>query len=144
MDDAPVSWLAIRPGWKVVAADGTQVGRVDEVAGDDTKDIFDGLAVAASALGRPRYVLGEQVGRITEGTVHLRVSPAEFSAEEEYREPASSERIEADNRTRAGGGLAAEARELAQKAVRPVQRHEHRLNVWRRAYLWLQRTVGRR
>ena len=51
----PVSWLMIRPGWKVYSSDGTEVGAVDEVAGDESQDIFDGLAVATSALGKPIY-----------------------------------------------------------------------------------------
>jgi hypothetical protein len=42
----PVSWLVIRPGWKVFAADGSEVGEVDEIAGDDSEDIFDGLAIS--------------------------------------------------------------------------------------------------
>jgi hypothetical protein len=67
----PVSWLLIKPGLKVLAADGTEVGEVDEVAGDDTVDIFDGLAVATSAFGKPRYVPSEQIGQITDGVVHL-------------------------------------------------------------------------
>ena len=68
MDD-PVSWLLIRPGWKVYAADGTDVGAVDEIAGDDGQDVFDGLAVARTALGKPVYVPAEQVGTITEGAM---------------------------------------------------------------------------
>jgi hypothetical protein len=55
----------IRPGWKVYSADGAEVGQVDEVAGDDSHDIFDGLAIATSALGKPRYVPAERVGTIT-------------------------------------------------------------------------------
>ena len=72
----PVSWLLIRPGWKVLASDGSEVGEVDEIAGDDTEDIFDGLAIATSALGKPRYVPAEQVGQITDGVVHLTLTPA--------------------------------------------------------------------
>jgi hypothetical protein len=67
----PVSWLLIRPGWKVYAADGTEVGRVDEVTGDEGADIFDGLEIATSALGKPKYVPAESVGPITEGRVEL-------------------------------------------------------------------------
>src|SRR5438874_832947 len=52
----PVSWLMIETGWDVLAADGTKVGEVEEIAGDDTEDIFDGLAIATSALGKPRLV----------------------------------------------------------------------------------------
>jgi hypothetical protein len=36
----PVSWFVIEPGWKVVDADGEQVGTVDEVVGDSGDDIF--------------------------------------------------------------------------------------------------------
>ena len=50
----PVSWLLIEPGWKVRAADGSEVGEVDEVVGDSNVDIFDGLAIATSRLGEPR------------------------------------------------------------------------------------------
>ena len=50
----PASWFQIQPGWKVYAADGGEVGEVSEVAGDDSKDIFNGLALSTSALGKPR------------------------------------------------------------------------------------------
>ena len=39
----PVSWYVIEPGWRVEASDGDEVGRIAEVVGDSTKDIFDGL-----------------------------------------------------------------------------------------------------
>ncbi|MGZ4384931.1 MAG: DUF2171 domain-containing protein, partial [Gaiellaceae bacterium] len=85
----PVSWLMIRPGWKVLAADGSEVGAVDEVAGDDTEDIFDGLAIAESALGKPRYVPAEQVAEITDGVVHLSLTREQVEQLGEYLEPAS-------------------------------------------------------
>jgi hypothetical protein len=83
----PTSWLSIRPGWKVLAADGSEVGEVNLVTGDDQKDIFNGLAVATTALGRPRYVPAEQVAEITEGAVRLSLGGAAASALPEYREP---------------------------------------------------------
>src|SRR6266496_6354924 len=86
----PVSWFMIRAGWKVVAADGTEVGEVDEVAGDDTEDIFDGLAIATSAFGKPRYVPAEQVGEITDGIVQVSLTPAQVERLDEYLEPATS------------------------------------------------------
>ena len=58
----PVSWLLIEPGWRVESADGVELGRVEEVAGDEGADIFDGLAVATEIVRRPRYVPAEQVG----------------------------------------------------------------------------------
>src|SRR5207253_448651 len=84
-----VSWLMIEPGWKVVAAGGEEVGSVEEVAGDSTIDIFDGLAIATSALGKPRYVPAEQVAEITEGTVRLSLTAEQAAQLGEYREPAT-------------------------------------------------------
>ena len=86
----PVSWLLIEAGWKVLAADGTEVGKVDEVTGDSNADIFDGLAIATSALGKPRYVPSEQVAEINEGTVRLKLSPEQVEGLDEYLEPATT------------------------------------------------------
>ena len=108
----PVSWLLIRPGWKVLDADGVEVGEVDEVAGDDTEDIFDGLAIATSAFGKPRYVPAEQVEQITDGVVHLSLTHAQVEQLGEYLEPATSAEIEPDSKGRMGETLTAEAREL--------------------------------
>ena len=83
----PVSWFLIRPGWKVVAADGAEVGQVDEVTGDENADIFDGLAVATSLLGAPRYVPAEQVAAIEEGIVRLALSEHEVKELGEYPRP---------------------------------------------------------
>ena len=135
----PVSWLLIRPGWKVLASDGSEVGEVDEIAGDDTEDIFDGLAIAASAFGKPRYVPAEQVGQITDGVVHLTLTRAEVEQLGEYLEPATSAEIEPDSKGGMGETLAAEARELESKVFAPIQRHEHSMNVWRRIAFFFRR-----
>lgn len=67
----PVSWLLIEPGWEVVDANGDDVGKVEEVVGDREDDIFSGLNVATSLLGKPEFVPAERVGEITEGRVQL-------------------------------------------------------------------------
>jgi hypothetical protein len=67
----PVSWLLVEPGWDVVDADGESVGKVDEVLGDEDRDIFDGLQVTSGVLGESRYIPAEEVGGITEGRVQL-------------------------------------------------------------------------
>jgi hypothetical protein len=67
----PVSWLLIEPGWKVVAADGSEIGKVEETVGDTGKDIFNGLSVSTGLLGKPKYVPAERVRLITEGCVEL-------------------------------------------------------------------------
>src|SRR5712691_12282669 len=121
----PVSWLLIRPGWKVLAADGSEAGEVDEVAGDDNVDIFDGLAIATSALGKPRYVPSEQVAEITEGAVRLSLTQQQVEQLGEYLEPATSAEIEPESKGGIGESLGAEIREVEGELFAPTQRHEH-------------------
>ena len=65
MTGDPVSWLMVEPGWKVVDAHGTTVGKVDEVLGDEQVDIFHGLVVNGEE------VLAERVAGIHEGEIRL-------------------------------------------------------------------------
>jgi hypothetical protein len=71
LSDEPLSWLVIEPGWSVVGAEGTEVGRIEEIVGDTGKDIFNGLSVSTGLLSRPKYVPAERVRRITDGRVEL-------------------------------------------------------------------------
>jgi uncharacterized protein YrrD len=71
LSSTPVSWLVIEPGWSVVAADGEEIGKVDEVVGDASTDIFNGLAVSTGLLGKPKYVPAESVGEIVDGQVRV-------------------------------------------------------------------------
>jgi hypothetical protein len=138
-DSDPVSWLLIRPGWKVVAVDGSEVGEVDEIAGDDSTDIFDGLAVATSAFGKPRYVLSEQVGEITDGVVHLTITQAQVEQLGEYLEPATSAEIEPDSKSGFGETVRADVREIEGKVFAPTEKHEHPMNIWRRIAFFFRR-----
>jgi hypothetical protein len=140
--DDPVSWFLIRPGWKVVAADGAEVGEVDEVAGDSSADIFDGLAVATSALGKPRYVPAEQVGRITDGVVHLTIGHAEAARLDEYLEPATSAEIEPDSKGGFAESLSADVRKVEAAVVAPIEDHEQSMNIWRRISFVFRRKLG--
>ena len=80
----PVAWKVIERGWKVVSADGTDVGTVDEIVGDSTADIFNGLTVSPGLLKANRYVPSEQVDEIVEGQVRLRVDAGAFDGFEEW------------------------------------------------------------
>jgi hypothetical protein len=137
----PVSWLMIETAWKVLASDGTEVGEVDEVVGDSSEDIFDGLAIATSAFGKPRYVPSEQVAEITEEVVRLSLAPEQVTQLREYLEPATSAEIEPDSKGGVGERLAADARELEGRAFAPTQRHEHSMNLWRRLAFFFRRLV---
>jgi uncharacterized protein YrrD len=71
----PVSWLVIESGWTVVAADGSETGRVEEVVGDKSKDIFSGLAISSGLLAglvsKAKFVPAERIRSITEGRIEL-------------------------------------------------------------------------
>lgn len=131
MSDDPVSWFLIEPGWKVVDTGGEEVGSVDEVVGDSSDDIFNGLSVSTSLLGRPRYIPSEQVGSITEGRIQLTLSKAEVERLGEYEEPPTSAEILPDE--------AGVVRRTEAAVDAPIHSHEERLNLLTR----LQRALGR-
>jgi hypothetical protein len=137
----PVSWLLIRPGWKVFSAEGAEVGAVDEVAGDENADIFDGLAVAATALGKPKYVPAENVTTITDGRVDLSLTSADFDGTSEFLEPATSAEIEPSDHHGVGETIGADVRKVEGKAIHPVE-HEKPVGFIRRVYLWYRRKRG--
>ncbi len=139
----PVSWLLIKPGWKVYAADGDEVGEVNEVAGDETHDIFDGLALATSAFGKPRYVLADDVAEIDQGSVRLSLTTRQVQELGEYLEPATSAEIEPENKGGIGEGLAAKARQLEADVIAPIQRRQGETGIVRRFYLLLRRLISR-
>jgi hypothetical protein len=90
----PVAWTVIEKGWKVFDAEGDEIGRVDEITGDENVDIFDGLTVSHGILAKPKYVPSENVARIVEGEVHLSLSRAAVVALQDYAtEPVEEEII---------------------------------------------------
>jgi hypothetical protein len=131
----PVSWLMIEPGWKVVDAQGDEVGSVDELVGDSSNDIFNGLSISTSLLGKPRYIPSEQVGTITPGRVHLKLAKDQIERLGEFREPPTSAEILPDQ---AGAVRRAEAAVEA-----PIHSHGERLNFVTRVRHALRRTLRR-
>jgi hypothetical protein len=131
----PVSWFLIEAGWTVVDAAGEEVGSVDEVVGDSSDDIFNGLSISLSLLGKPRYIPSEQVGNITEGRVHLKLTKDQVGRLGEYEEPPTTAEIlphEAGRVRRA---------ETAVEA--PIHSHEERLNILTRMRHAFRRLLGR-
>lgn len=131
----PVSWFLIEPGWKVFDAGGDEVGSVDEVVGDSNDDIFNGLSVSTSLLGRPRYVPSEQVGSITEGRIQLTISKEQVDSLGEYEEPPTTAEILPEE---AGALRRAEASVEA-----PIHSEEERLNFLTRMQHAFRRLFGR-
>jgi hypothetical protein len=131
----PVSWFVIEPGWKVVDADGQEVGSIDEVAGDSSDDIFNGLSISMSLLGKPRYVPSEQVGTITEGRVQLKLTKDQIEHFREFKEPATTAEILPEGAgTLRRGEAAVEA---------PIHSHGEPLNFLTRIRHALRRTFRR-
>jgi hypothetical protein len=89
----PVSWLQIEKGWNVVTADGSAVGAVFEITGDENADIFDGLAIKSTRFASALYVPAEQVGEILPDEVRLTITSAEAEALEPFTEPPVQEMI---------------------------------------------------
>ena len=135
MNGDPVSWFVIEPGWKVVDAQGQEVGSVDEVVGDSSDDIFNGLSISTSLLGRPHYVPSEQVGAITQGRVQLTLTKDQIGRLGEFEEPPTTAEILPD------GASAVRRAEAAVEA--PIHSHEERLNVLTRIRHALRRAFRR-
>ena len=82
----------IDPGWRVTAADGSEIGRVEEVVGDTGSDIFNGLAVSSGLLAKAKYVPAERVAEIRDGEVRLDLPPDAVDGLDEHEpEPPSAE-----------------------------------------------------
>jgi hypothetical protein len=130
----PVSWLMIEPGWRVEDSTGANVGRVLEVVGDSNADIFDGLAIASSAVAKPRYVPAEQVGEIVDGCVRVKLAERAIDALPEYQEPPVEEDIEPEK---------APLADRVESAVVPPSTRSSDIPLVRRVLLWFGLT-GRR
>lgn len=134
-DGDPVSWFLIEPGWKVVDSGGEAVGTVDEIAGDSSDDIFNGLSVATSMLGSPRYVPSEQVAEILEGEVHLKLTKEDVGRLGEFREPPTSAEILPE-----GAGF---VRRTEAAVEAPIHSHAEHVNPLTRMWHAIRRTFRR-
>ena len=130
----PVSWFLIEPGWKVYDGAGEKICSVDEVVGDSGDDIFNGLSISTSLLGRPKYVPSEQVSAITEGRVELSISKEQVERLGEFEEPPTTAEILPDD----AGAL----RRTEASVAAPIHSHEERLNFVTRLRHALRRLLG--
>ncbi len=81
----PVAWKAVEKGWAVYDRDGEQVGTVNEIAGDEDADIFDGFGVKTGAFSSVKYVPAEIVESIAVGEVRLTIPGAEVAPLDDMR-----------------------------------------------------------
>lgn len=125
----------IEPGWTVVDETGQEIGSVDEIAGDSSDDIFNGLSISTSLLGKPRYVPSEQVAGITEGRVQLKLSKEQVERLGEFEEPPTTAEILPEE--------AGAIRRVEASVEAPIHSHEERLNVLTRIRHALRRLLAR-
>ncbi len=92
----PVSWFLIEKHWKVVGSDGEEIGKVEEVVGDSSHDIFSGLTVGTGLLHKAHFVPAELVTEIVDGEVRLSIGKDEFERLDEYKEPPPTKEVHAD------------------------------------------------
>lgn len=92
----PVSWFLIEKHWKVVGADGAEIGKVEEAVGDSSRDIFSGLTVGTGLLHKAQFVPAELVTGIVDGEVRLSIGKAEFAQLDAYEEPPPTKQIQPD------------------------------------------------
>ena len=103
-DSDPIAYEALTKGTPVVTLTGTEIGPVEHVLADASLDIFDGIVVKTHE--GLRFVTADQVGLITVGAVHTKVSDADVAT---LQQPHSGDAVfEAD----------------------PEQNEGHRLNEW--------------
>lgn len=131
----PVSWFVVEPGWKVADSQGQEIGSVDEVVGDSNNDIFNGLSIATSLLGRPRYVPSELVGTITQGRVQLKINKEQVDRLDEFEEPPTTAEILPE-----GAGL---GRRVEAAVEAPIHSHDERLGFLTRVVHAVRRTFRR-
>jgi hypothetical protein len=81
----PVAWKAVEKGWAVYDRDGQEVGKVEEIAGDEAADIFDGFGIKTGTFGGVKYVPAEIVDSIAVGEIRLKISGAEVASLEDMR-----------------------------------------------------------
>jgi sporulation protein YlmC with PRC-barrel domain len=64
-DETPIAWTALPQGIQVVASDGADIGKVEDVLGDREDDIFHGLLVRRAADGERVELPATHVKKMT-------------------------------------------------------------------------------
>ena len=81
-----VSWLAIEKNAGVVSADGAEIAKVVEVAGDHSADIFNALVVRVGPLEQKRNLPAERVVAIWPRRVEVDLTAREVAGLPVYEE----------------------------------------------------------
>jgi hypothetical protein len=74
-ESAPIHYNAVARGTPVIASDGVEVGKVDQVVDNYREHILDGFVIKMSD-GEIRFVDAPEVARTTEAAVSLTIDAA--------------------------------------------------------------------
>jgi hypothetical protein len=84
-DETTIAWMALPRDAVVVGADGSEIGRVRYVIGDQQEDIFHGVAVRRAHDGETVELLWNRIKRLTEQHVVTDLAPDEVASLPAYR-----------------------------------------------------------
>jgi hypothetical protein len=85
-DVAQVAWTAVKTGETVVASDGTDIGKVVEVAALAREDIFHGIVFEHAHHHKNYLAPAADIDHITEAAVHLNVDSEKAGQYEEFQQ----------------------------------------------------------
>jgi len=86
-NEPQVSWKAIEQHAVIALADGTEAGKVKEVAGDPEADIFSGLVASLGLTGADRFVPAEHVTAIWPDRVEVDLTREALDRLPDYEQP---------------------------------------------------------
>jgi len=84
-EETAVAWKAVPQHAVVVAGDGTELGAVEEILGDEEEDIFHGVALKRAEGGDPVEVPAGRITKMTMEHVVTDLTPDEAKALPTYR-----------------------------------------------------------
>ena len=80
----PLAWTALAKGTSILTSDGEEIGKVKDVVGDESKDIFSGLTYSAGLTGPDRFIPATLVEDISDEVVRIGISADETEKLEPY------------------------------------------------------------
>lgn len=85
-NEQTIAWTAVPENLPVIAADGSAIGHVLDVAALPDEDIFHGIVFHHRALGRTYLAPANDVARISDRAVYLSVDASAAAGYEEFHE----------------------------------------------------------
>ena len=86
MAEEQIAWTAVKTGEAVVTSDGTNIGKVVEVAALANEDIFHGIVFEHAHRHKHYLAPAADIERITTDAVHLSVDGAKSDEYEEFEQ----------------------------------------------------------